>query len=127
MTAATLHLLIVSINTARLCLAELGENNRETIALRTAIERFLVFGKDALGKKKFENLQDANFENVALIAELFPMLAMCPPDKTEQIIKGIEEIILNTEFTPETETQATETTVTTETKTTDTSSEKLTT
>jgi hypothetical protein len=103
MTAATLHLLIVSINTARLCLAELGENNRETIALRSAIERFLVFGKHALGKQKFERLQDANFENVALIAELFPMLAMCPPDKTEEIIRQIENVILNTEFSPEPE------------------------
>lgn len=91
-----LHSLFVSVATARLCLAELKENvisNRQLTELKKAVEQFTIYQKHVLPKEVAVELQDKNFDNVALLVELFPIIAALPPDKTEWFMSKVEGII----------------------------------
>ena len=102
MTLAYLHTLFVSVNTAKLCLAELKNQlptNRQLTTLKMSLDQFERYQKHILPKEDFERLQDTTFDNVALIAEMFPILAMIPPSKIEEFLQKVQNLI-ESDFLP---------------------------
>jgi hypothetical protein len=87
---------MVSISTARLCLAELKEHvsmNRELSNLKNSVERFVMYQKHVLPKPLQAELEDKNFDNVALLVQLFPIISALPPDRCEWFMGKVDAVI----------------------------------
>ena len=96
--AAKIWLLVALLNASRFAIAELHphqmkhKDKTRLLTLKANIENYLVLLQAGTAKAEKDKFEDAVFENVAGISELFSMIAQMPP----QFIGKFVEMSKNT-------------------------------
>jgi hypothetical protein len=96
---ADIWLLISTLNTARYAITEINPNTMQSHTkmqfknLKTHIENFLVASQSKMQDKDRKRLADANFENVAIMAETMSLLAHVPINKQEEFLDKVNQVV----------------------------------
>lgn len=99
-TAAKIYLLLTMLNGTLYAITELeptkmkGANKMKFLTLRTVVRNFMTsISRQATASDK-EELHKYTFDNVALMAEIFAMLAHVPENQMEWISEEINKLVI---------------------------------